>query len=155
MPEDSVERGPSLLPPRVEALLLRQRREELHMGQDLARGGPERQDMARNAARAVHVMGGVLQGIPVEGLRKPATGLALIGRRLLALVEAAIPGTYAHMIRRHALMILYAFAALSIVLGLVVGFAHPFLQPGAILLACIGILDLGIFILATFVKRRK
>jgi hypothetical protein len=155
LPDDDAERGPLLLPPRDEALLLRQRREELRLGEDLARGDPERQDMAKNAARAVHVMGGVLQGVSVEGLRKPATWLALIGRRLLALVEAAIPGTYAHMIRRHALMILYAFAVLSIVLGFVAGFGRPFLRPGLILFGCVLAVDLVVFAITALVKPHK
>ena len=147
--------GRPALPSEVEAILLAQQWQDLRTGGQLERGEPDRQEIMRNAARAVHVVGGVLEGVAGGSVRRPGTWLAAMGSRVAALIEAAIPGTFAHIARRHVFTILYTFAALMIALGFFVNFAQGFLTPGVVLLLCVLGLDVLIFLITALMRKGR
>ncbi|MDP9342593.1 MAG: patatin-like protein [Actinomycetota bacterium] len=77
------------------------------------------------AGRAAHIVGNLMKGISqARGLlTSPVAWLARLGALIGGLVEVALPGSARHLVFKHLLSLLYAFEALLIAGGIVLGSA--------------------------------
>jgi hypothetical protein len=80
------------------------------------------------------------------------TWLSILGRSLVGLVEAAIPGTIRHIFVRHALRLVYLFAVFVLVVGTVFDFARPYRPAGGQLLAAVFALDVLFLIVSAVIR---
>jgi patatin-related protein len=90
---------------------------------------------AKTMGRAIHVTGQVLGSTASEGrgpamLKTPAAWVARVGQVITGVAEAAIPGSWAHLLTRHWLALLYLFEVVAFVAGLVFGL--PVIQRWAL-----------------------
>jgi hypothetical protein len=138
---------PSVPPDRIA-----RRRTELEQARGF-QAGPETRDIVRNAARTAHVVGGVLQGVSATSpLKSVGTWLSILGRRLVGLVEAAIPGTLRHMFVRHLIGVVYLFGLFVVVVGTVFDFARPYRSAAWKLLAALLALDLLLLLVSAAIR---
>lgn len=112
----------------------------------------------KTLGRALHVTGEVLRGTAdqrgISVLQRPFFWVGKLGQVLTGMAEAAIPGSWIHLLVRHWLALLYLFGGVLFVAGLLLG--QPALQRWALtLLLVAGAVHLVLWVFGAFVSDRR
>jgi patatin-related protein len=112
----------------------------------------------RTAGRGLHVAGAVVRGAAdqrgLAALKKPFFWVGRIGQLITGLSEAALPGSWTHILTAHVLGLLYLFEVGSFAVGLV--FGQRTLQRWALsaLLVTLAV-NVALWILRAFLTERR
>jgi hypothetical protein len=83
--------------------------------------GPTLKTVGRGAHIAGQVLGTAADERRLTPLTKPFAWLARLGQLFSGMVEAAVPGSWAHLVVRHWMVLIYLFEVLAFGMGLLFG----------------------------------
>jgi hypothetical protein len=114
---------------------------------------PETKELVRHASRATSIVGGVFTSISATGpLKSVGTWLAVLGRRIAGVVEAAIPDSAPRWFVRNLLNVVYLFGLLVVLVGTLFDFARPYRAPAMKLLGIALGFDLLLLVVGALIR---